>query len=74
MQEHDESVDLYAMGTAVFPVFFPHGKADCRHCRFCRYSEPFALFRCSLTDAYMDKAELNYRHRTVPIQFEETEV
>lgn len=70
--EHDDFVDYYAKGTASFPVFFPHGKVDCRHCNFIRYKEPFNIYQCVLTDALVEKNDLTYRHQLCPIEFEES--
>jgi hypothetical protein len=70
--EHDNYVDFYTHGVVRMNVHFPHGKADCRHCRFCRYREPFNLYQCSLTDEYIEKAELEERNQFCPIEIEET--
>ena len=69
----DTGADFYAQGTAIFKVYFPEGKVDCRHCTFCRYSEPFNLYRCNLTDAFIEKQDLNRRHINCPIQFDKPE-
>lgn len=70
---NDKCVTFYSQGTAVFNVFFPDGKADCRHCEYCYYSEPFNIYRCRLTSAYIEKAELNRRNDKCPVQFEDTD-
>lgn len=73
LNENQSSVSFYARGTAVFDVFFPGGKTDCRHCHYCRYAEAFSLYKCGLTNDYIEKNELNQRHVNCPIRFEETQ-
>lgn len=70
-EEHKQSVTMYAHGVASFDVFFPEGHADCRHCQFCRYNEPFNLFKCVLTHDYIEKSALNHRHQNCPIKLDE---
>lgn len=65
-------VDWYCSGIAKFPVYFPEGQANCRHCEFCYYVEAFGIYRCRLTGAYIEKSELSERGRSCPIEFEET--
>ncbi len=60
-------VEFYTEGEIRMTVYFPDGQADCRHCRFCRYSEAFGVYRCNLTEAYIERAELNRRHDMCPI-------
>lgn len=60
-------VDFYTEGEIRMKVYFPEGQDDCRHCEFCWYSEPFGLFRCRLTNAYIEKAELNRRNDMCPV-------
>ena len=69
----DSGVDFYAEGTAIFKVYFPDGQANCRHCPYCRYSEAFQLYRCNLTDAYIERLDLNRRHVNCPIVFDKTD-
>ena len=71
MDNQDSSVTMYAHGTLVYQVHFPHGKADCRHCPYSYYSEPYKLFRCTFTRAYMEYAEMNQRHWECPIQLDD---
>lgn len=66
-------VDFYKKGTAVFPVYFPEGKTDCRHCPYLRNVEHLSLHRCSLTDALVERLDLDDRHPTCPVVFEEIE-
>lgn len=61
----------YTEGKAVFPVFFPKGKEDCRHCGFCYYVEAFAVYKCRLTDSYIEKVDINRRHSGCPIILQE---
>ena len=49
MIEHDDAVDFYTVGIVHMRLCFPHGKADCRHCRFLRFREHLNLYQCSLT-------------------------
>lgn len=65
------SVLKYTHGVVTLDVFFPDGKADCRHCDFCYYSEAFKLYRCRLTNAYIEGGELNERHESCPITITE---
>ena len=60
-------IEFYTEGEIRMKVYFPEGREDCRHCRFCRYSEAFGLYRCNLTEAYIEKAELGRRSETCPI-------
>lgn len=71
--DESKSVFMYAKGTAIFDVYFPDGKADCRHCQYCSYNEPFKLFKCKLTSDYIETADINRRHPNCPISFEETQ-
>lgn len=72
LNDNESSVLFYAKGTLVYDVFFPEGHVDCRHCPYCWYSEPFGLFRCRITNGFIEKNELNRLHDNCPIQFEET--
>ncbi len=64
-------ITSYDRGTIHLPIYFPEGKADCRHCGFCWYSDPFGVYRCRLTDEYIEKPELNIRGERCPIEMEE---
>ena len=66
-------VNFYTTGIARFAVHFPNGHVNCRHCHFCRHREGFDIFICRLTDEYIEKSDLNKRHRLCPIEFEEGE-
>lgn len=66
-----DGVLTYAHGVATFDVYFPDGRADCRHCPYCRYYEAFANYRCVLTNDYIERTELNRRHVNCPITMEE---
>lgn len=66
-------IEWYKKGTAVFPVYFPHGLADCRHCSFLRNVEHIALHRCALTEALIERGDLGNRHPLCPVKFEEKE-
>lgn len=68
----DNSVEFYAEGYLHMRVNFPHGKADCRHCRFIRYREPLGLFQCLLTEEFIERYELDGRHIFCPISFDDT--
>lgn len=70
--EHDQSIDFYTEGMVKMRVYFPHGKADCRHCRFCRFREPFNIYQCSLTDVFIEKLDLDTRNPFCPIEIQET--
>ena len=72
MTNIDRACDWYTCGEARFPVYFPEGMADCRHCPFCRYLEDFRVYRCRLTDDYIERQDLDGRHRRCPIVFDET--
>ena len=65
-------VDFYAEGTAKITVFFPHGRADCRHCRFIRHREALGIYQCVLTDELIEKYELDKRGLECPVEFAET--
>lgn len=64
-------VEYYAKGTASFPVYFPHGKADCRHCPFLGNVEHINLHKCRLTEALVERYELDQRHLTCPITMDD---
>lgn len=64
-------VSWYSEGIASFPVYFPEGEENCRHCSFCYYAEPFRVFRCRLTDAYIDPPDIDRRSVLCPITFQE---
>ena len=66
-------VDFYKKGTAVVPVYFPHGEADCRHCSFLRNVEHISLHKCGLTEALVERVDLDVRHPLCPVVFEEDE-
>ena len=70
--EHDQSVEFYTKGTVKMPIYFPHGKADCRHCHFCRHREAFDIFQCALTEEYIEKYELDERGINCPVELAET--
>lgn len=70
--EHDQSVDFYTEGLVKLRIWFPHGRVDCRHCRFCRYRDAFGIFQCSLTDVFIEKAELDNRAQFCPIEIQDT--
>ncbi len=67
-------VSWYTTGVAHVPVTFPEGMADCRHCWACYYSDAFDVYRCTSLgrEAYIEKSELNQRHRLCPVEFPET--
>lgn len=69
--EHDQSVEFYTEALVKMRIYFPHGRVDCRHCRFCGYREPFNLYQCKLTEAYMEKSELDERNIFCPIEIQE---
>lgn len=69
--EHDDFVDFYAEGIVNMRICFPHGKADCRHCRFCRFRDAFNLYQCSLTDELIEKYQLDERGRECPVELQE---
>lgn len=64
----ENGVDFYAETVVAFKLYFPTGKIDCRHCRFCRYRDAFGTFRCELTEAHIEKANLDTRHFDCPVQ------
>ena len=64
-------VEFYAKGIASFPVYFPHGKEDCRHCPFLGNVEHINLHKCRLTEALVEKYELDQRHPLCPITMDE---
>lgn len=70
--EHDNAVDYYAEGVVHMRICFPHGKADCRHCRFIRFLEPYGLYKCQLTDELVEKYELDQRNEHCPVILNET--
>lgn len=69
--EHDESVEFYAEGMVKMRICFPHGKVDCRHCRFCRYKDAFNLYQCLLTDEYIEKYQLDSRGTACPVEIQD---
>ena len=64
-------VEHYAKGTATFPVYFPHGKADCRHCPFLGNVEHIGLHKCRLTEALVERYELDQRNLLCPITMDD---
>lgn len=70
--EHDNAVEFYAEGMVKMRVCFPHGKADCRHCRFIRHREAFGLYQCVLTDELIEKYELDKRGNECPVELHDT--
>lgn len=70
--EHDNAVEFYTVGTVHMRVCFPHGRADCRHCRFIRYREALGLYQCALTDELVEKYELDQRAMQCPVELQET--
>lgn len=70
--EHDQSVEFYTVGMVKMRICFPHGKADCRHCRFLRHREALGLFQCGLTDEWIEKYELDERGSQCPVEIQET--
>ena len=70
--QHDDVVEFYAEGQLHMRVAFPHGKVDCRHCRFIRFREPLNLYQCVLTEELIERYELDGRHIFCPISFDET--
>ena len=64
----------YTYGVAHVPVSFPEGKADCRHCRFVRFMEPYRLYRCALltTENLIEPSKLDELHPLCPIEWAET--
>ena len=70
--EHDQAVDYYAEGMVKLRICFPHGKVDCRHCRFIRYMDAFGLYRCVLTDALVEKHDLDQRNDLCPVELNQT--
>lgn len=71
VNNHDDVVEFYAEGTLHMRVHFPHGKTDCRHCRFLRHREAINLYQCVLTEELIEKYELDGRHIFCPINFDE---
>lgn len=65
--EHDNEVLYYAEGVVHMRICFPHGKADCRHCRFVRFLEPLGLFKCQLTEDLIERCDLDDRPKTCPV-------
>lgn len=72
MIEHDDAVDFYTVGIVHMRLCFPHGKADCRHCRFLRFREHLNLYQCSLTEEWIEKYELDQRHQHCPVEIPDT--
>lgn len=68
----DNAVEFYAVGRINMRICFPHGKVDCRHCRFCRHKEAYGLFQCALTDDYIEKYQLDERHENCPVELDDT--
>lgn len=68
-----QGVDFYIKGEAKVPVFFPKGKADCRHCTFHRYTDSYRTYHCALTDMYIDHVELDRRPEHCPVVFPDFE-
>lgn len=66
--EHDNAVEYYAEGMVKMRICFPHGKADCRHCRFIRFLEPLGIYRCALTDELVERCELDQRNEMCPVE------
>jgi hypothetical protein len=64
-------VNFYAKGEARFYVYFPHGKVDCRHCPFLGNVEHINLHKCRLTEALVERYELDERHPLCPIIMDE---
>ena len=64
-------VEWYTKGTATIDVFFPEGKADCRHCEFHRYVEAYKTYHCALTNIYIDVTELSTKPPHCPVTIEE---
>lgn len=64
-----DGVRWYTEGIARFAVYFPEGKTNCRNCRFCHAREAFGNFYCRLADVYIQKVELDERHKMCPIEF-----
>lgn len=69
---HDDAVEFYAEGNVNMRICFPHGKTDCRHCRFCRFRDAFNLYQCILTDELIEKYQLDERGRECPVELHET--
>ena len=63
-----EGIDFYAECVVAFKIYFPHGKVDCRHCRFCSYRDAFGTYQCRLTEALIEKKDLDTRHFECPVQ------
>lgn len=57
----------YTEGEIRMKTYLPEGREDCRHCGFCWYLDAFGVYRCRLTDAYIEKAELGQRNEACPI-------
>lgn len=68
---NETSVDFYSHGVIRMNMCFPNGKVDCRHCRFCRFREPYALFQCILTDEFIEKYDLDTRHPHCPVEIQD---
>lgn len=73
MRAPNNAVTWYTEGIARFPVYFPEGEANCRHCEFCTYAEHFGTYRCRLTQEYLEKSQLSARGRLCPIEFPDTQ-
>ena len=63
----ESGVDFYVEGICHFSVYFPEGKADCRHCDFCKYNKDFQTYKCILTEEYIDRIDLNKRGIRCPV-------
>ena len=70
--EHDQAVEFYTSGEVKLQVHYPHGRADCRHCRFIRHREAFGLYQCVLTEELIEKYELDKRGDMCPVEIPET--
>ena len=72
MIEHDNCVEFYTIGMVKMRLPFPHGKVDCRHCRFLKYREAIGLFQCALTDVLIEKIHIDERNEFCPVELDET--
>lgn len=70
--EHDIAVDYYAEGVVKMRITFPHGKVDCRHCRFLRFREAIGLYQCLLTDEWVERYNLDARNQCCPVEIPDT--
>lgn len=61
----------YSIGAAHILIHFPKGYENCRHCAFCYYQEAFALYRCRLNGAYIERPDLDRMGENCPITWEE---